>query len=66
MPSPTYEKEKAKREKGGIRCSSTDLLFLVREYLTSLKIYGRSDRHNSSEQEGKLFYAERPTHGLRF
>ena len=66
MSSPTYEKEKAKREKGGIRCSSSDLLFLVREYLTSLYIYGRYDRRNSSEQEGKLFYAERPTCGFQF
>ena len=36
VTSPTYEKEKAKREKGGIRYSSLDLLFLVREHPTSL------------------------------
>ena len=35
------------------------LKVLVREYQTSLWVYGRSDRRNPSGQEGKLFYAER-------
>ena len=48
------------------RSSSRFLSFLVREYLTSLYIYGRSDRRNSLRQEGKAFYATRPMHGLWF
>ena len=48
------------------RSSSRFLSFLVKEYPTSLYIYGRSDRRNSSRQEGKAFYAARPTRGLRF
>ena len=40
--------------------------FLERESVASLQVYGRSDRRNSSEQEGKLLYAVRPTRGFRF
>ena len=42
------------------------LIFLEREGVTSLYISGRSDHRISSGQEGKLFYAERTTRGLRF
>ena len=52
--------------KGKKISSSRFLSFLVREYPTSLYIYGRSDRRNSSRQEGKAFYEARPTRGLRF
>ena len=39
--------------------------FVVREGLTSLLKYGRSDRRQSSRQEGELLYAERATRGHR-
>ena len=39
---------------------------LERECVTSLKVSGRSDRRNSSGQEGRSLYAVRPTSGLRF
>ena len=53
-------------KRGILRTVGFQILSLEREYLTPLYIYGRSDHRNSSRQEGKLLYAERPTRGLLF
>ena len=55
-----------KQVEGGGLDSRCRFLIFFRERATSLYITGQSDRRNSSEQEGKLFYAARPTRGLRF
>ena len=42
------------------------LILFFRERATSLQFSDKSDRQNSSGQEGRLFHAERATRGLRF
>ena len=41
-------------------------MIFFKEGAPSLLICGRSDRRFSTEQEGKLLYAERTTRGHRF
>ena len=41
------------------------MVVLERRSLTSLYIYDKSDRRQSSGQEGKLLYAERASCGYR-
>ena len=47
------------------RTSNRIQFVFFREGLPSLYKYGRSDRRQSSGQEGKLLYAERATRGHR-
>ena len=66
MSSPTLKKEKGKRgeeEKGD--AGGFGFHFLERESLPSLYVYERSDRRQSSGQEGKLLYAERASRGYQ-
>ena len=41
------------------------MVVLERRSLTSLSIYDKSDRRQSSGQEGELLYAERASRGYR-
>ena len=59
------KKRRKKRELKEKRFSSQKKEVLERDYLTSLLNIARSDRRQSSGQEGNLLYAERATHGHR-
>ena len=61
----SYLQKGEKREKRDFRTVGFQILSLEREYLTSLYIYKRSDRRQSSGQEGKMLYAERASRGYR-
>ena len=62
----TKEKPKHKEEERKRRCRRLFSQILVRESLPCLYICKRSDCRILSRQEGKLFYKERTTRGLRF
>ena len=61
----SYLQKGEKREKRDFRTVGFQILSLEREYLTSLYIYKRSDRRQSSGQEGKMLYAERASRGYQ-
>ena len=59
------QKKRENVKKGESLIVSFGSHFLERECLPSLKVSEQSDRRQSSEQEGKLFYAERASRGYR-
>ena len=66
--SPSFLRQKKKKNDQRAKDGRQWLEFLILETEgpPSLLNFGRSDRRNSSGQEAKLLYAERPTRGLQF